>query len=482
MTGDQICDSDGICRVISSSSSSSSEEDVGGNNGQETVNERLKVAVIGSGIAGSSSAYYISKLMPQADITLFEKNEHSCGRVTDTIIHGKNVEVGGSIYHESNANVDGFVKQFNLTRQHAFGGGPMAIWDGEEVVFLSSQMPYVGKYVNLASMVYRYGFSPLRLKSYLDNLIKNWTALYDDTEPFNSVEEFFERIHLEHTLQEPAVPHLRDVVGLSELFIKEMIGAMTRVNYNTDVNDISLWGAAISAMGSLGEVYSIVGGNRQLCSHLLQASGARLHFGTAIKKIRQSSKSAAHDDLKYEVEWDGGKETYDVVIIATPLELASIEFPGIELDPFIFDARHYRPVHVTFLGGELNGKYFEIETADDVLTAESEKIPFSSIGLIENVHTDDGHKVYKIFSRQKLSETLMDELILNHTVAHKRIIHAYPILRPTDKFVPTTLAPHLYYVNAFETAVSTIETETIAAKNVARLAAKSLGYPYHLTL
>jgi hypothetical protein len=38
----------------------------------------------------SSAAYYISKLLPNVDITIYEKEPHVCGRVQDTIINGRN--------------------------------------------------------------------------------------------------------------------------------------------------------------------------------------------------------------------------------------------------------------------------------------------------------------------------------------------------------------------------------------------------------
>ena len=47
---------------------------------------------------------------------------------------------------------------------------------------------------------------------------------------------------------------------------------------------------------------------------------------------------------------------------------------------------------------------------------------------------------------------------------------AYPHFMAPEKFAPFVLdGEHLYYVNAFENAASTIETGAVAAENVARL-------------
>ena len=61
----------------------------------------------------------------------------------------------------------------------------------------------------------------------------------------------------------------------------------------------------------------------------------------------------------------------------------------------------------------------------------------------------------------------------------RKVIHAYPILRPPRQFVAINLdGERMYYVNAMESVISTIETQTISAKNIARLLAKSWGHPH----
>lgn len=47
---------------------------------------------------------------------------------------------------------------------------------------------------------------------------------------------------------------------------------------------------------------------------------------------------------------------------------------------------------------------------------------------------------------------------------------AYPQYHAPEKFAPFILdGRHLYYVNAFENAASTMETSAVAAENIARL-------------
>lgn len=53
---------------------------------------------------------------------------------------------------------------------------------------------------------------------------------------------------------------------------------------------------------------------------------------------------------------------------------------------------------------------------------------------------------------------------------------AYPHYEAPEAFAPFLLdGLHLYYINAFENAASTIETSSVAAENVARLILSRIG-------
>ena len=64
---------------------------------------------------------------------------------------------------------------------------------------------------------------------------------------------------------------------------------------------------------------------------------------------------------------------------------------------------------------------------------------------------------------------------------------AYPHYKPPEVFAPFILdGRHLYYVNAFENAASTMETSAVAAENIARLILsryfdKVIAYPSKIT-
>ena len=69
----------------------------------ESPKSVFKIAVIGSGIGGSSAAYFIRNLFGQdASIDVFEKATKIGGRIGVVDIDGNVVEAGGSVIHDSN--------------------------------------------------------------------------------------------------------------------------------------------------------------------------------------------------------------------------------------------------------------------------------------------------------------------------------------------------------------------------------------------
>ena len=83
----------------------------------------------------------------------------------------------------------------------------------------------------------------------------------------------------------------------------------------------------------------------------------------------------------------------------------------------------------------------------------------------------------QVFSRTPLSNETLD--LLFEDVAYRANVpwEAYPKLDPMRTFPPVVLAEHLYYANSFEFVVSTMETETIAARNVVNLLREDFGIP-----
>jgi prenylcysteine oxidase/farnesylcysteine lyase len=168
----------------------------------------------------------------------------------------------------------------------------------------------------------------------------------------------------------------------------------------------------------------------------------------------------------------GGELVVDAVIIATPLETAAIELDvPLPHGPAIA-SRPFQVTHATFVAGNLNAAFFGHASSSQlpgtILTVEDPDIWISSVGRVGFSPTT-GTPVYKVFSRESLTDRQVESLF-RHSFEVERIVwRAYPVLLPSTSWPAFELAKGLYYPNAMESAVSTIETEAVAARNVVRL-------------
>ena len=78
----------------------------------ETTERIPRVAIIGSGIGGSSAAYFLRQILgPSTHIQVFERADKVGGRLATIDIAGDLYESGGSIIHGKNMYMKTFVKE-----------------------------------------------------------------------------------------------------------------------------------------------------------------------------------------------------------------------------------------------------------------------------------------------------------------------------------------------------------------------------------
>ena len=70
-------------------------------------------------------------------------------------------------------------------------------------------------------------------------------------------------------------------------------------------------------------VYKIAEGNSLLPRHLAEASLSKLELGRRVRSIEKTANGS------YELSTERESKTFDAAIIATPIELAGIEFDGV---------------------------------------------------------------------------------------------------------------------------------------------------------
>jgi prenylcysteine oxidase/farnesylcysteine lyase len=435
----------------------------------------LKLAIIGTGIAGSAAAYFARReIRPGVAITVFERDSRVGGRMEHRPFAGTVIETGGTLLHSSNEYAAEMMNDLGLSRtlpqdRDGSGASTVGIWNGKTVTFQTSRYGAI----TAAKMIGRYGLSPIRTGKAVKAEVKKWTRIYElqrGGRAYSTVEAMFSALGLAELCREPSLDFFRRS-EIGHAFVSEFVDGISRNNYGQGnslqafANVVSLAGAGFAG----GGLYSIQGGNALLAELLLEYAKVRLRPNTTVHKIKGPEEGSDG----YRVIVDGDPELlFDALIIATPLEVAAIELdvPGIQ-GSVIMD-RPFQITHATFVAGELNPAFFGRARASTLpatmLTVEDPDIWISSVGRV-GFSPAKGVPVYKVFSRETLSDREIDQVFSSRLEVERIVWRAYPVLGPSTAWPSFELARGLYYPNAMESAVSTIETEAVAARNVVAL-------------
>ncbi|THG22343.1 farnesylcysteine lyase-like [Camellia sinensis] len=435
------------------------------------------VCIIGSGIGGSSVAHFLRQYSDQSPppiglIRIFERRGRVGGRMATISLAGDTFEAGASILHPKNYHAVNFVKFLNLTvkQDDEDDSSSFGIWDGHKFVFKTldsnSKFPFFQKIASLLNsfrMFFRYGFSLFKMSNFVESAVDKFLNYYKSCESrpvFESVDEMLKWAGLYNlttrTLQEELVD-----VRLSPLLIQELVTVITRINYGQSVS-ISGFAGAVSLAGSGGGLWAVEGGNWQMAAGLINTSDVELHLNEEIASI---SYLGDYYELN---STNGNSYTCDITVVATPLDEINIRFTP----AFLIPNRQLQHTHATFVRGFLNPAYFDLHSASAIPelvgTVENSDIPFTSISVLKQHSKND--MSYKIFSRETVADALLNRIFSVRTATIRINWGAYPHYKAPERFAPFILdGRHLYYVNSFENAASTMETSAVAAENVARL-------------
>ncbi|GAA5876056.1 hypothetical protein JCM1840_002758 [Sporobolomyces johnsonii] len=478
-----------------------------------------RIAVIGAGAGGSSAAYFLGHFAKLKElgldtlVTLYDENEYVGGRSTviwpwqndpyeapgsvgdDPTMYEAPVELGASIFVGANKNLQKAMRVFNLTYD-AYGGedGEMAIWDGEQFVFTEASGWGWGWW-DKTKMLWRYGRSPFTVRSLVQNTVKGFLSLYSpdfvSRGGFSSIANFSAAIGL----ASPAGQFANDYFGeqgVNSLFTNELIAAATTVNYGSPIDQIHGVGALVS-LAATGAV-SIRGGNRQIFESFVGSSGARLRLGSSARVTELLKLDASNGKrAKWVVKTASGEQggTYDAVIIAAPYHQTGIRIVNSAAAALI-PKQPYVNLHVTFVLTNTSTpqpSYFDLPAKTSMPnmifgtfnTASKSKPTFNSLNYLKPLPASIGSRfgegevhVVKMFSSNPLDVETLNAIYGAGSVLKviEKVWKAYPKLEPI--LSPADLAPvrpdeGLYYVNAFERLVSTMETETVSSFNVVSL-------------
>lgn len=301
------------------------------------------------------------------------------------------------------------------------------------------------------------------MNRFVQEMVDRFCLYYSEFESrpvFDNVEEMLKWSGL-HALTQRTLEQELTNAGLSSLLISELITVITRINYGQSV-DISGLAGAVSIAGSDPGLWSVDGGNWQLAAGLINHSKTTLHLHEEISSIVDAGGYYVLNSVK------GNNYSCKVTVIATPLDELNITFDP----PVVVPSRKLQHTFTTFVRGLLNLTYFGFSHASDIPvligTLETPVVPFSSISILKKYSEED--MAYKMFSRAPADDNLLDLLFSKRTETLRIDWPAYPHYQAPEVFAPIILdGKHLYYINSFENAASTIETSAVAAENVARV-------------
>ncbi|KAG8624957.1 hypothetical protein KVT40_006708 [Elsinoe batatas] len=462
-----------------------------------------RVAIIGAGPAGSSTAYHLRRFADlhsiPVNITIYDRNLTAGGR--STTIHPFTdpsqpaLELGASIFVSVNQIMVNATRDFGLStarfmgalsRAEARGTPDLGIWDGEKMVVI---MQDESSWWDLGKIVWRYGLAPWKTMKLMRRTVGKFLRMYDDVFPFLDLGSAVEDVGLLDVVSVTGKGYMErwEIRGA---FGREVVQASTRVNYAVGVGEVS-GVVAMVCMATEGAM-SVEGGNWRVFEGMVERAGARRGLGMEVVGVKEGKEGW---EVKAK-EVEGGKEeveVYDDVVLAAPYQFADVKFEGLRHTP---EEVPYVQLHVTLLTSKhrLNPEVFGFEkgqraprailttTADE----EGEQDPgFNSISLLREVinpTTKAPEFAYKVFTMESVNSTFLGrifglgDLAPNANIGkddiswiYRKLWSSYPYEYPRVTFEQTKLAKRLWYTGGMDSFISTMETNALMGKNVAQL-------------
>lgn len=446
------------------------------------------VCIVGAGIAAAAAAYHISESSTSYRITVFEKEPEVGGRIQNVQFpDAPPLEIGASILASTNRLMRFYVSAFNLTTDVTSDVASLGLWDGQHFVYRTAS----SFYRTASSTLWRYGLSVLRSRWFVARLLRHFDRLYDIHDnsprkspvshvPFASVEAFFNRSGLY------SLTAARFDTVCARLFYarfeREMVTAITRVNYGQEVHAMNALAGAVALAGSGAGLWRIAGGNNQVVRHLFRASGATLHTGVTVIAVDRANTSRYLLHVRAE---DGGEARdmgCDAVVLAAPYERAMMEVPH-DMARLLDVGRTFQVTVATFVRGVLSERTFGVDPPDAILTTAHAESNFTSIG--KNFAGVNGSMpIWKVFSRRPLVASELAVLFADDfDVLATRSWHAYPQFSPPERFAPfvvdQTDGGAFFYTSTIESAGSAMEMSALAGANAAALVRASFEPEFH---
>jgi prenylcysteine oxidase/farnesylcysteine lyase len=440
------------------------------------------------------------------NIDVLEKNDYVGGRSTTVNAYDdplQPVELGASIFVKVNRILVDAVNDFNLStsslkRDEPNGGPALGVWDGQ--VFRLIQNSSAFGWFDLAKLFWKYGLAPVRTINLMKATVGAFLKVYDSPIfPFESLTAAAVSVGLLSATASTGEEFML-ANGIQGDFGNDVVQASTRVNYAQNLAHIHGLEAMV-CMATEGAM-AVEGGNWRIFDNMIASSKAELHLSSGVRSIERLSNGT------YSVATQSSKtgpesKLYDAVILAAPHQFSGLKLLNVSRQ---VDKIPYVQLHVTIFTSpyRLSPVFFGLKpdalVPKVILTTLPKNEPaqsgpasvgspgFFSISLLDttvNPNTQAPECIYKIFSPDAVTEAFLAELFrfqdqsldtaAHHDVSrhvtwiYRKVWHSYPYEYPRVTFEKSELESGLYYTGGMDSFISTMETNALMGKNVARL-------------
>ena len=439
---------------------------------------------------------------------IFEREPHIGGRSTtvqpfnDTST--RPVELGASIFVDVNHILQQSVKEFNLTLKEPYSTVRrirdgvqtnekfpfMGIYDGSQFVI---KMADAGWWSS-AKMLWRYGMAPYYANKLMQKTVAKFLAIYEAPYfPFPSLTKRVYDLGLSEVVGTTGAHFLKEN-GIGEAFGREVIQAMTRVNYAINLGAVH----GLEGMVSIATegASAVEGGNWRIFEGMVNSSGADVKLETAVKSVQRHADGTFTLTSKGAASQKADTATFDTLVLASPYQFTNLDIspkpaitpdtiPYVNLHVTLFTSPHYLSSAAFGLPEEETVPSMLLTTLQDDETPGadpfySSRVPFNSISLLGtrfNRRTGGDQYLYKIFSMAPISDEFLARLMGVKTPlreedvswVHRKLWQSYPFEVPRVTFEELRLDENLWYTGGMESFIRCRETMALMGKNVANL-------------
>jgi prenylcysteine oxidase/farnesylcysteine lyase len=435
-----------------------------------------RIAIVGGGIAGASSAYYIRELFGEnVHVSVFEKSNRLGGRTHSAYTQdGTRYDVGGTSVVIENYYAINLMKRFNLTFSPKIPDR-LVVWDEKtkKIIFQENESEMLTKVNTLIKYNLEIFSAKMKIRQTMNKFLKIY-ELQNNAITFDTVGDLVDLLGFQKELNGSFEEYITTNKMVSEGFWRDILIPILGVNYNQN-STTTAFASLISSSAIVSSFHTLMMGTDSLSRHLMHNSSSNVYMNTTVEIVERLENGKFK--LSYQ-SCDGScrhvEEIYDRIVLATPIELSSIQLVNIRIP----EPRKFVNVKVTFIVGNLNGTLYGLDESElhysIITTTQDEQFgvfKLSPCGMTKSF------PIYKIFSQKEIPDAYLEKHFKVVQEVYRYEFDAYPLLQPGDpaNWHHFKMGEGIYQVNAMESIVSTIETELISSRNIALMLLKEFG-------